>query len=73
MRVADAVRQTSIVRRLKVNETFTDTDGLDWIVTRAPKVLNDDAVTIWLRRYPDGVRSREYVYDHDAQVKMLRK
>lgn len=72
MRVADAVRVTSIVRRLKVGETFTDNDG-DWEVVGAPEVVNGDAVSIRLRRYPDGKQNRKYMYDYNAQVKMLRK
>ena len=74
MRVADAVRVTSIVRRLKVGEKFTDADG-DWIVTRSPEVLNDDAVIVYVLPYPtkEGQRSRGYIYDYNAQVKMLRK
>lgn len=70
MRVADAVRQTSVVQRLKVGEAFTDTDG-DWEVARQPAIL-DDEVVLWLRRYPNGQRANKYFYKLSAQVRLIR-
>lgn len=72
MRVKDAVRVTSVVQRLKVGERFTDSDG-DWEVTKPSESFNDDAITLHLKRFPDGKQSRSYVYDRDVQVKMIRK
>ena len=72
MRVADAVRATSVVQRLKVGEKFTDSDG-DWEVVRPTEVMNDDAVKVWVKPFPShkNTRARAYVYDHSAQVKMI--
>ena len=71
MRVADAVRKTSVVQRLRVGETFTDHDGSNWEVTRQPAILKDEVV-LWIRRFPNGVRSAKYTYPLSAQVDMLR-
>lgn len=72
MRVADAVRVTSIVRRLRVGEKFTDADG-DWEVASPPKVKGDN-VSLYVLPYPfkKGQRRRQYTYGYDAQVKMIR-
>ncbi|AMB17271.1 hypothetical protein SEA_WEISS13_57 [Mycobacterium phage Weiss13] len=73
MRVADAVRKTSGIHRLKVGEMFTDADG-DWEVTREP-VVDGDWVVVYLRPVPfhEGQRARAYRYPLSTQVKMLRK
>ncbi|QNN99717.1 hypothetical protein PBI_ROPE_58 [Mycobacterium phage Rope] len=73
MRVADAVRKTSGIHRLKVGEMFTDEDG-NWEVVRKPVVYRD-AVVVYLRPVPfhEGQRARAYRYPLGTQVKMLRK
>lgn len=71
MRVADAVRETSIVARLKVGEKFTDGDG-DWIVVRSSEIHDNGVVTVFVRAYPDGKRTVKYDYDRDFQVRMIR-
>jgi len=74
MRVADSVRVTSAVQRLKEGDMFTEPDG-DWIVTRDPEVINSDAVKLYVRPFPvdDSQRSRAYMYDHGHRVTLLRK
>jgi hypothetical protein len=75
MRVADAVRETSVVHRLKVGEKFTDSDG-DWEVVRKPELLHGGThVKVYIRPYPakEGQRARAYVWHRGSQVKMLRK
>lgn len=71
MRVADAVRATSVVQRLKEGEKFTDAEG-NWVVSR-PVEDQGDTVTVYVK--PVGkpkARSRGYKYPRSAQVKMLR-
>lgn len=75
MRVADAVRKTSGIHRLKVGEKFVDTDG-NWEVTRAPEEAeNGTQVKVYVKPFPHrkGQRSRGYLWHRGAQVKMLRK
>lgn len=73
MRVADAVRETSVVHRLKIGERFIDSDG-EWEVTRSPEVDGDDVI-VYCKPFPARGRKRStaYKYRKGAQVKMLRK
>jgi hypothetical protein len=71
MRVADSVRVTSFVRRLRVGDKFSDHDG-DWEVTRAPEIDNGTYVTVYIKPYPDGSsRSRAYKYHIDSRVNVI--
>lgn len=74
MRVADAVRVTSVVQRLRVGDKFTEADG-DWEVTRETEDINHHAVKVWVKPYPsvDGQRSRSYAYDRGHRVTLIRK
>lgn len=74
MRVADAIKATSFVRRLRVGDKFSDVDG-QWEVVRNPEVINGDGVKIYVLPFPhhDGQRARAYNYDMDARVDMIRK
>lgn len=64
--VAADERVTASVRRLRVGDKFTDDGGI-WVVTSKP-VTNGAQVEIWLRKSPNGVRSRKYVFTWDARV-----
>lgn len=74
MRVADAVRATSVPHRLKVGDKFTDVDG-NWEVTRTPEFVDDDTVCLYLKPSPahDGARSRAFLYSRNVSVTLIRK
>lgn len=72
MRVADSVRVTSVVQRLKESDMFSEADG-DWEVTKNSEIVNDHAVKVFVRRLPDGKSSKAYIYDHGHRVTLIRK
>lgn len=71
MRVADALRATSVPHRLRVGDKFSDTDG-EWEVAREPKVIKGNGVRLWLKRHPGGVRARAYDFDPNKSVSLIR-
>jgi hypothetical protein len=74
MRVADAVRATSVPHRLKVGDKFTDADG-NWEVVRVPEKMDNNTVCLYLLPFParDHQRARAYLYSRNVSLTLIRK
>jgi len=71
MRVADAVRATSVPHRLRVGDKFVD-GGVTLEVTRVPEVVNADTVCVYAKRV-DGTRSTAYLIPKSVSLELARK
>ena len=71
MMVSRDARVTAAVRLLRVGDKFTEADG-NWEVTRVPEKVDASTVRLYVKPFPNGQRSRAYLYDIDARVDIIQ-